>query len=335
MPRKNKALSVKLINNPGAGIPSESAANLEKATRNLIDLGFKVDVALAQPKIQAIPIARQAVRDGYDIIVAMGGDGTIGAVIRGIVGSKVRLGIIAAGTSNDIAASLGIPADIEEACRVIAAGHTRKIDLARISTKKVKDFYFPMVGAVGLSASLYPDIKDVPHGSFKDKVEGIKDAVATIIKAEPSPKVYLTLDNESKIQVETMLVTIANTPLAGLKNLVAPDASEADGLLDIAVYPGMSKPELLLYFAASANQGVIEDGRIRRYRARQIKIKTEPKLDIAADGIILGKGKATFKAVPHAVRLIAPRPGKGAEKPLTQSQAELPQPVSPKASKED
>jgi len=53
--------------------------------------GLKVDVALAKPKKEAIPIARQAVKDGYDVIIAMGGDGTLGAVIRGIAGSKARL----------------------------------------------------------------------------------------------------------------------------------------------------------------------------------------------------------------------------------------------------
>ncbi|MDD5371370.1 MAG: diacylglycerol kinase family protein, partial [Anaerolineaceae bacterium] len=64
----------------------------------LVDYGLKVDVALAKPKKEAIPIARKAVKDGYDIVIAMGEDGTLRAVIRGIAGSKVKLGIIAAGT---------------------------------------------------------------------------------------------------------------------------------------------------------------------------------------------------------------------------------------------
>ena len=64
--------------------------------------------------------------------------------------------------------------------------------------------------------------------------------LTTLLKFDSKPIVFLTLDDESKIEVETMLVTIANTPIIGAKNLVAPDASMEDGLLDIAVYPGFS-----------------------------------------------------------------------------------------------
>jgi diacylglycerol kinase (ATP) len=310
MSKKNKPGRVKLIVNPGAGDPLKAAARLEQVIGYLKDEGLKVDVALAHPKKEAIPIARRAVKDGYDVVIAMGGDGTIGVVIRGIAGSKARLGIIPAGTENDMALSLGIPADLKEACALIASGHTRKLDLGRISTKKQKNFYFFMVAAVGFTATIYPMIADVPNGNFS----GIKDAVATLLKYKSNPTAFLTLDDESKIEVETMLVTIANTPVSGAKNLVAPDASLEDGLLDVAVYPGMSKAELLDYFVKSANVSATPDGRIQRYRARKIKVKTSPKLDIAAEGIILGKGTARIKVFPGALRVIAPEPGSGAEK---------------------
>lgn len=325
MPRKNKPVRVKLIANPGAGDVSEAASKIEQVTRYLMDYGLKVDVALAHPKRGAIPIAKKAVKDGYDAVIAMGGDGTIGVVIRGIAGSKVRLGIIPAGTENDIARSLGIPEDLKEACALIASGHTRKLDLGQISTSKRKKFYFFMVAAIGLTATLYPQISEVPEG----KLSGIKDAVTTLFKFESKPTVFLTLDDESKIEVETMLVTVANTPLTGAKNLVAPDASMEDGLLDIAVYPDFSKAELLSYFVKSAHEGSTPDGKIQRYRARKIKVKTSPKLDVAAEGIILGKGTAWIKILPKALRVIAPEPGPGTEKPLEKATKKLSEPVSP------
>jgi diacylglycerol kinase (ATP) len=325
MSKKNKPIRAKLIANPGAGNVLEAASRLEQVTHYLLDAGLKVDVALAHPKKEAIPIARKAVKDGYDVVIAMGGDGTLGAVIRGIAGSKVSLGIIAAGTENDIAGSLGIPKDLKEACALIASGHTRKLDLGQVSTKKRKKFYFFMLTAIGLTATLYPEISQVPEG----KLSGIKDAVMTLLKFDSKPTVFLTLDGESKIEVETMLVTVANTPLTGAKNLVAPDASMEDGLLDIAVYPDFSKAELLSYFVKTAHEGSTPDGRIQRYRARKIKVKTSPKLDVAAEGIILGKGTARIKILPGALRVIAPEPGPGAEKPLEKAANELPEPVSP------
>ncbi len=309
---KNKSLvRVKLIANPGAGNVLTMASRIEQVIQYLKEYGLKVDLALVHPKKEAIPIARKAAKRGYDVVIAMGGDGTVGAVITGIEGFKTRLGIIAAGTENDIAESLGIPEDLKEACALIASGHTRKLDLGRISTRKTKKFYFFMVSAVGLTATVYPMVKEVPKGKFA----GIKDAISTLIKFEEKPKVFLTLDDQSKVEVETMLVTIANTPLIGAKNLLAPDASMDDGLLDVAVYPDFSKAELLSYFARTVNGNSVPDGKIQRYQARKIKIKTSPKLDVAAEGIILGKGSARIKLLPGALRVIAPELGAGAEKP--------------------
>ena len=315
---------VKLIANPGSGDALEASTRLEQVTRFLLDLGVNVDVALAHPVKEAVPIAKKAVKKGYSTVIAMGGDGTVSAVVRGLVGSDVHMGIIPAGTENDIAANLGIPDDLKQACELIASDHIRELDLGQISTKENKKFVFFMVTTIGLTTELYPHIKDVPHGDLSN----IKDAFLTLLHAKPDPKIYLTLDDESKIEVESMLVTITNMPLIGAKNLVAPDASTEDGLLDIAVYPGFSKAELIAYFARTANQTEAPDGKIQRYRARKIKIRTEPKLSIAAEGIVLGEGTAKIKVLPRSLKVIAPEPGAGAEKPRSETQQDLPEPVS-------
>jgi len=325
MSKKNEPIRVKLIANPGAGNVLQAASRFEQVTSYLKEAGLKVDVAFAKPKKEAIPIAQRAVKEGYDVVIAMGGDGTIGAVIRGIAGSKARLGIIPAGTENDIARSLGIPEDLKEACAIIASGNTRKVDLGCITTKDEKKHYFFMMIAIGLTATLYPMVKDIPNGKFG----GVMEAIKTILKYKPNPIVNLTLDDDSKIEVETMLVTITNTPVTGVKNLVAPDASMEDGLLDISVYPGFTKAELLNYFAKTAHEGTTPDGRIQRYRARKIKVKTSPKLDISAEGMIVGTGTAWIEVLPGAMRVIAPEIGAGAEKPQGEAAIELPAPVSP------
>jgi diacylglycerol kinase (ATP) len=310
MSKKNKPIRAKLIANPGAGDLLTIVTRIEQVRQYLSADGMKVDLALAKPKGEATLIARKAVKDGYDVVIAMGGDGTLGAVISGIAGSKMKLGIIAGGTQNDIAKSLGIPEDLKEACALIASGHTRKLDLGQVSTKKTKKYFFFMVTGIGLIATVYPMIKEVPKG----KLAGIKDAVAALLKFEAKPTVYLTLDGESKIEVETMLVTVVNTPIIGAKNLLAPDASMEDGLLDVSVYPGFTKVDLLAYFARTTNEGLPPDGRIQRYQARKIKVKSSPKLDVAAEGIILGKGTARIKVLPGVLRVIAPEAGTGVEK---------------------
>jgi diacylglycerol kinase (ATP) len=301
MSKKNKSIHVKLIANPGAGEVSESAKNLELVIGYLETLGIKSDVALAKPKEKATPIARQAIKDGYKIVIAMGGDGTIEAVMRGMIGSnKARLGIIPAGTENNIAKSLGIPKDLQEACALIATDNTVKLDIGKVTTRKGKKFLFFEMATIGLSAAVYPAANKVADG----KLSNIKVAAMTFIHQETRPKVFLTLDDESKIEVETMLVMVSNTPIFGKNFLVAPDASMQDGLLDVSVYPDFGKVELLHYYASVMDGGYSGDGKVQHYQARKVKVKSSPKLDVMADGIALGKGTATIKLRPGALRVI-------------------------------
>lgn len=310
MSKKNKPLRVKLIANPGAGAVADPGARIEQVRRYLIEAGLKVEVALAHPKKAATSIARKAVKAGYPVVIAMGGDGTISAVIRGLAGSKVSLGIISAGTYNDIATSLGIPEDLKEACALIASGHTRKLDLGQISTRKRKKFHFFNLAAIGLLATIFPAAKEASEG----KLARMKDAFSTLLNFDSKTTVFLTLNDESKIKVETMLVTVVNTPLSGARNLIAPDACMDDGLLDVAVYPGFSKADLIAYVAQTAHQGSTSDAGIQRYRVRKIKVKSSPKLDVAVEGDIqLGRGTARIKVLPGALRVLAPEPGAGVE----------------------
>ncbi len=315
MPNKNKKLYAKLIANPGAGQVLKQASLIVEVVEYLTERGLNVDVALARPTKNATRAAKKAVKQGYDIIIAMGGDGTLGGVIRGMVGEKPQLGIIPAGTENDFALSLGIPEDIHAACDLILTGHCRKLDLGRLRTTKTARFDFFMVTTVGIVSTVFPMIKNVPEGEYSQ----ITDALRALFKFNSTPKVFLTLDDQPEIEVETMLVTITNTPLIGLHNLVAPDSSLEDGLLDVSVFPGFSKAEIIAYFARTAEENAPANDKVQRYRARKIKIKTSPKLDVAAEGLMMGKGKAWIKALPAAIRVLAPEPGIGPEKPASEA----------------
>ena len=138
MSKKNKSLRVKLIANPNAGKwdASDAADNLKLVVGFSGENGLKVDVALTKTKEEATQVARRAGKNGYKIVIAMGGDGTVEAVMRGMVGSKTRLGIIPAGTDNNIAKSLGIPSELEEACALIASDNTLKLDVGQVKAQE-------------------------------------------------------------------------------------------------------------------------------------------------------------------------------------------------------
>lgn len=325
MSKKDKFIYAKLIANPGAGKPEETARNLELATRYLLQNDIKVDVALAKPKEEATPLAKQAVKDGYKIVIAMGGDGTLEAVLRGLVGSKTRLGIIPTGSKNNMAKSLGIPESLEEACTLIASKNTHKLDIGQVKVKNGKKLYFFELTAIGLVAALYPKANKLADG----KLSNLKDVALTLIHHEPEPKVYLTLDDESKIEVKTMLVVISNAPMFGDNFLVAPDASLADGLLDISVYPNFSKTELMAYYAKIRGEGYSANEKVQRYRARQLEVKASPKMDVMADGVMLGRGKVEIKSRPGAVWMITPEDNVAPPALVKSAAEELPVPVTP------
>jgi diacylglycerol kinase (ATP) len=325
MSKKDKFIHVKLIVNPGAGKGSDLPGNLKLVKGYLEKNGLKADVAFAKPKEEATPIARRAVKDGYKIVVAMGGDGTIEAVMRGLVGSKARLGIIPAGTENNVALSLGISKDLEEACALIASDNTLKLDVGQVKTGKGKKFVFFEMATIGLWASIYPAANKVSNG----KLSGIMVAALGLIHQETKPTVSLTLNDESKIEVETMLVMVSNTPVFGENFLIAPDASMQDGLLDISVYPDFSKAELLRYYAAVMDGGYSGDGKVQHYLVRKLKVKASPKMDVMADGVVLGRGTVTIKVRPGALRVIAKEKSPGLEIPHKDETAQQPGPVSP------
>ena len=300
MSKKDKSVRVKVIANPGAGVASNTDNHLKLVTDYLTAKNLKVDVAFAKPKEEATAIAKRAVKNGYKVVIAMGGDGTVEAVMRGMVGGKARMGIIPTGTENNIAKSLGIPTDLEEACALVVTDNTLKLDLGQVTTRKGKKFVFFEMATIGLSAAIYPDANKVMNG----KLSSLKATAMTFIHHETRPSFFLTLDDESKIEVETMLMVVSNTPTFGRNFDVAPDASFQDGLLDISVYPDFSKAELLRYYAEVMDGGYSGDGKVQRYQARKLKIKTSPRLDVMADGVALGKGQVTIKVRPGALRVI-------------------------------
>jgi len=331
MSKKDKPKHAKLIVNPGSGTASGRGKLLEQAARCLKKQGIDVDVAVAKPKERAIPIVRQAIKDGYKTIIAMGGDDTIEAIIRGMAGSKVRLGMIPVGTANNLAKGLGIPEDVEQACAIIAAGKFRKLDLGLARVGKRKKLPFFELVTVGIAAAIYPEALRVRKG----RLDRLKTAIQKAWHHEIRPKITLQMDGESEVTVESMQVIVSNVPLIGLNMLVTPHASTDDGLLDVALFPNFTKAELLAYSTRVMNQGTTDDGKIQRYRASSMTIRSAPKQAVMADGVMLGKGKVKIKVWPGALRVYTPPVGSGVEKPQDQAEVDLPAPVAPAVDKKN
>ncbi len=325
MSKKNRMQYAKLIANPGAGKGTELSGHLKLAVRSLEQLGIQADVALSQPKEEATVIAEKAVKDGYKLVIVMGGDGTIEAAMHGLVGSKARLGILPFGTENNVARSLGIPEKVEDACALIAAGDSRKVDIGQVKIKGGGKTYFWELTVMGLVAALFPPAKKI----LKGEISKIKDAAETLIQHTDASKVFLRLDDDSRVEVETMLVVVSNTPIFGKNFLVAPNASMEDGLLDVSLYPNFTKAELLAYFAAIMDEGYTENEKVQHYRVRKLEIKSKPPMAVNVDSRDLGEGSLKIKCLPRALRVLAPQPADNPQAVEKAPDAEMPPPLSP------
>jgi YegS/Rv2252/BmrU family lipid kinase len=290
-----------LIFNPHAGGGRDPRGRLDEAVSGLREHGLRVDVATVKSAVHGTEIAARAVRAGCRLVIAMGGDGTIEAVGRGLIGTKARLGIIPAGTMNNVARSLGIPEDIPEACRILGEGHKRRIDLGQVKTAKHGTHYFFEAAVVGLETALYPIGDAVPKRDWRR----VARVITTLIRYR-LPTMTVRLDDEAPRKVDSLLAVIANTPNFGSVYLVAPQARLDDGQLDVALYEGFTKAEILAYLAEVTNERSAGSGRVQRYQARKIRIKAKPKQLVMVDDVRVGKGPVTIRIKRRALRVVAP-----------------------------
>jgi diacylglycerol kinase (ATP) len=128
----------KIIANPTSG-RGTGGVEIPHAERLLGSLGVTFDLVRTERRMHAVALARQAVREGYDVVTAMGGDGTANEVLNGLMQSKLSgegqaaLGIITVGRGNDFAHGIDVPHGLEPSCRVLAAGKKKRMDVGKVT----------------------------------------------------------------------------------------------------------------------------------------------------------------------------------------------------------
>ena len=173
-------MKAKLIFNPAAGNPAESALQLVELLRQLQTQQIQVEVLLVQPEHRLHLLARSAARAGAKMVIVSGGDGTIENVALGLVGSQTTLGIIPTGTRNNVAYNLGITGDITNCVALLRDGHPLKIDVGRVHSGRSRHWFLEGV-ALGLISDLYPSADNFQHGDLAQ----IGGFLSTLVSAAP------------------------------------------------------------------------------------------------------------------------------------------------------
>jgi diacylglycerol kinase (ATP) len=299
--RRGRGSTARLIFNPHSGGGRNPRQRLADALKALEAHGLRVEPVTVSPAERGTAAAAEAVQCGCKLVIAMGGDGTVEAVARGLIGTKTRLGIIPAGTYNNVARSLGIPEDLNQACRILAEGSKRRMDIGEVKSKKHGKVYFFEAAVIGLESVLYPLGDALPKRKWRLAL----NVVRTVLRF-PLPILEVSLDGKEPVKVDSLLAVVANTPNFGSVFLVAPEARLDDDLLDVALFAGFNKAEILAYLAEISGERSEGSRNVQRYQARKVKIKARPRQLVMADNQRLGKGSVTIRIRPRGLRVIAP-----------------------------
>jgi len=286
-----------IILNPAAGSVKDPDA-LMKQLRSLPGTTLKV----TSKRGSAGRAARAALKQGCNLIVAAGGDGTLNEVINGLGenAGNVRVGLIPLGTGNDFARTLGIPTDVDRCLELLRTSHTRAIDLVRVTSDQVR--YFVNVSAGGFSGlvneKLTPEMK-----SSWGPLAYIRSAAAAL----PELRAYVTriaLDDKETISESLYNVIVGNGRYVAGGIPVAPEALPDDGLLDLVLIPERPVADLAILAPQMLMGTHLSSASIIYRRAARITVSSKPGMWFNVDGELVGNEPAMFDVLPRALQFV-------------------------------
>ncbi len=240
-------------------------------------------------------LAKAAVKDKYDIIVAVGGDGTVNEISKAIINTNVVLGIIPFGSGNGLARSLKIPLKTEKAIKVINNGVIDKIDSAKLND----DYFFNIAGS-GFDAH-------ISECFAKNNIRGFSGYIKTTFQELKKyiPQHYeINLDGKI-IARKAFMVSIANSSQFGNEAHIAPRADVKDGWLDIVVVKPIRWFMIPVLALKMFNKTAESSSYVEMFRAKNIFIKREYEAAIHLDGEpSMGKKDLQIEIIPLSLNVI-------------------------------
>ena len=295
-------MKIKFIINPVAG-GGKGRRTWDSVQKMLDQGGYSYDHSFSRYPQEAVALASRAAAEGYHVVVAVGGDGTVNEVANGIMGTGAALGIVPAGTGCDYIRSLPIPPDPLEAARTVFSGRRLLVDAGLANGR-----YFLGVTGMGMDAEVCRRVNENLSWLW-GRAAYIAGMLATLATYRPQP-VCIELDGGT-IRTKVTLVAVANARYFGGGMLIAPQADIFDGLLDVCIVQGMSKLETLQVFPRIFTGGHTEHPSFRAYRSRRVRVTGADSCSIQAEGEVIGYLPLEAQVVPQALEvMVGPDRGK-------------------------
>lgn len=296
-----------LLVNPAAGGKPGSGPNLDQDPERLRPEvlaaaigadGIEVHLHELAEGDDAGELARAAADGGSDVVVA-GGDGTVSSVAAALVGHPdATIGILAMGSFNNMARGFGIPVTLDEALDVLRAGRATQVDSGWVVRDADDGRPFFEAAGVGIDAIGFLAVEVAERRGWwraaRSLVRGLR------LRKTP---LRIVLDGTA-YRTGSPAVTVSNGPYHGAGFVVSAEADPTDGLLDVAVFEGMTRLDVIRHFVAVARRQRRREPRLKQYRARRVTIEgTRRALPAHADGISVGLTPVTFEVRPKALRV--------------------------------
>lgn len=260
---------------------------------------FNVNIKYTEYAGHAAEIASEAVKQCVDIVVAVGGDGTVNETARALIHSSVALGIVPCGSGNGLARHLNLPMNIDGALRIIADCNIHALDYGLINGKP-----FFCTAGVGFDAFLSDKFNKAGKRGFLTYVE---NALREGVRYQP--ETYELEIHEPQMEdrqkYTAFLITCANASQYGNDFFIAPHASMSDGLLDVTIMEPFGLLESAQIAYQLVNRTILQNSRIKTFRCKELTIRRVSEGVIHIDGDPMPDAKELrIKLVAKDIRMV-------------------------------
>jgi diacylglycerol kinase (ATP) len=258
---------------------------------------------------QATEIARGLIKDGFDLIIGVGGDGTMNEISSGFfsdysgkaINREAALGMIPSGTGSDFIRFMRVPREFEKSAALIKNSKNKKIDIGKITygSANRKEQYFINVADFGLGAEVIRNIANV-QPARRGALTYYRGLLSTIMNYR-SKTVTLAIDGQQQLQGEYLIGAVANGRIFGGGMIIAPQAEPDDGYFDLVLIKDMKKLEIIRNSRHLYAGTIAKNPKVIILKARNIKVQSLEEVYTEYDGEMGEKLPADFSVIEKAL----------------------------------
>ena len=309
----NKSERVFIVVNPKAqnGRAGKEWPELERMIREEYHGDFHSEFTSAP--LHATTLTKQALKEGYDLVVALGGDGLLNEVVNGFfdegraTNPNATLGVLPFATAADFIRTVGIPLDFREAVKRLDSSSSRLCDVGLISCESLDDESvircFINVAEFGVGANVVARVNRTTK-----RFGGTVSFTWGILRTIPfyrNKKITYSIDKAAEIEARINNLVVANGRFYGAGLKPAPKAEIDDGLFDISIIGDMSLLESVTNLGKLRDGTYLEHPKVTFQRGTHVSARCSERVLIEADGEVVGRLPARFELLPAAIRVRA------------------------------